>query len=160
GLRRSPARGIEPAGPGSSGSHLHRRRRTAAVPRAVESGRCSQLLALRCRAAQERVGGQRDGAVMMTNEITQKNHAGANVVDEALLVTAMRAGEEWAFDVMVRTFGGRLLAVARRICRNDEDARDVVQSAYLSAFRSLDGFEGACQLSTWLHRIVVNMALM
>ena len=53
-----------------------------------------------------------------------------------------------------------LHAVAPRICRNDEDARDVVQSAYLSAFRSLDRFAGASQLSTWLHRIVVNVALM
>src|SRR5688572_22511196 len=61
---------------------------------------------------------------------------------------------------MVRTYGGRLLAVARRICGNEEDARDVLQSAYLSAFRSLEGFAGSCQLSTWLHRIVVNTALM
>jgi RNA polymerase sigma-70 factor (ECF subfamily) len=61
---------------------------------------------------------------------------------------------------MVRVFGGRLLTVARRLTRNDEDARDVVQAAYLSAFRGLNEFEGACQLSTWLHRIVVNTALM
>ena len=46
------------------------------------------------------------------------------------------------------------------LLRNEEDARDVVQSAYLSAFRSLEQFEGAAQLSTWLHRIVVNTALM
>jgi RNA polymerase sigma-70 factor (ECF subfamily) len=82
------------------------------------------------------------------------------IVDERALVSALRAGEEWAFEALVRTYGGRLLAVARRICRNEEDARDVVQSAYLSAFRSLAGFEGAAQLSTWLHRIVVNSALM
>jgi RNA polymerase sigma-70 factor (ECF subfamily) len=61
---------------------------------------------------------------------------------------------------MVRLHGGRLLAVARRFTRNDEDAQDVLQSAYLSAFRALDDFEGACQLSTWLHRIVINTALM
>ena len=52
------------------------------------------------------------------------------------------------------------LAVARRFTRNEEDAKDVLQSAYLSAFRALNDFEGACQLSTWLHRIVVNTALM
>jgi RNA polymerase sigma-70 factor (ECF subfamily) len=84
----------------------------------------------------------------------------AMVVDEASLVAALRAGHEWAFETMVRTYGGRLLAVARRICGNEEDARDVLQTAYLSAFRSLDGFAGSCQLSTWLHRIVVNTALM
>src|SRR5258708_1904597 len=83
-----------------------------------------------------------------------------DVVDENTLLEALRAGHEWAFETMVRQFGGRLLAVARRMTRNDEDARDVVQSAYLSAFRALSEFEGACQLSTWLHRIVVNTALM
>src|SRR4029450_9716327 len=61
---------------------------------------------------------------------------------------------------MFRLSGVRLLAVARRFTRNDEDAQDVLQSAYLSAFRALNDFEGACQLSTWLHRIVVNTALM
>ena len=81
-------------------------------------------------------------------------------IDEALLVTRLRRGDEGAFEELVRTFGGRLLAVARRFVRNDEDAQDIVQSAYLSAFRALDQFEGHCQLSTWLHRIVVNTALM
>lgn len=83
-----------------------------------------------------------------------------DVVDEKALLAALRAGHEWAFETMIRVFGGRLLAVARRFTRNDEDARDVVQSAYLSAFRGLNEFEGACLLSTWLHRIVVNTALM
>ena len=83
-----------------------------------------------------------------------------DVVDENGLLEALRAGDEWAFETMVRLFGGRLLAVARRMTRNDEDACDVLQSAYLSAFRALPDFEGACQLSTWLHRIVVNTALM
>src|SRR5438034_8131282 len=80
--------------------------------------------------------------------------------DEAALVDRLRAGDSQAFEELVRTYGGRLLAVARRLTRNDEDAQDVVQSAYLSAFRALGNFEGACQLSTWLHRIVVNTALM
>ena len=86
--------------------------------------------------------------------------AGGTVVDDQALLTALRAGHEWAFETMVRLYGGRLLAVARRFTRNDEDAQDVLQSAYLSAFRALNDFEGACQLSTWLHRIVVNTALM
>jgi RNA polymerase sigma-70 factor (ECF subfamily) len=91
---------------------------------------------------------------------SQPTHLPSAVVDEPSLVAALRAGHEWAFEAMIRTYGGRLLAVARRICGNEEDARDVLQSSYLSAFRSLDGFAGSCQLSTWLHRIVVNTALM
>ncbi len=50
--------------------------------------------------------------------------------------------------------------VARRLTHNDDDTCDVVQSAYLSTFRALREFEGACQLSAWLHRIVANIALM
>lgn len=80
--------------------------------------------------------------------------------DEQDLLAALRAGEEWAFETLVRLYGGRMLAVALRFMRNEDDARDVVQSAYLNAFRAIDGFAGKSQLSTWLHRIVVNTALM
>lgn len=83
-----------------------------------------------------------------------------DVVDEQALVAELRAGSELAFETMVRMYGGRLLSVARRITRNEEDAYDVMQSAYLNAFRALGSFEGSCQLSTWLHRITVNAALM
>ena len=91
---------------------------------------------------------------------THSGTSAGGAVDDRALLTALRAGQEWAFETMVRLYGGRLLAVARRFTRNDEDAQDVLQSAYLSAFRALNDFEGACQLSTWLHRIVVNTALM
>jgi RNA polymerase sigma-70 factor (ECF subfamily) len=84
----------------------------------------------------------------------------AGPIDEAALLAALRAGDEGAFETLVRSFGGRLLAVAQRILRNDDDARDAVQAAYLSAFKALDRFEGGCRLSTWLHRIVINAALM
>jgi RNA polymerase sigma-70 factor (ECF subfamily) len=91
---------------------------------------------------------------------TRNDAAGASTVDDQALLAALKAGEEWAFVTMIRLHGGRLLAVARRFMQNDQDAQDVLQSAYLSAFRALADFEGACQLSTWLHRIVVNTALM
>jgi len=80
--------------------------------------------------------------------------------DDETLVAGLRAGDEQAFEILVRTYGARMLAVARRFVRNDEDAQDVVQSAYVNAFRSLGQFEGQCLISTWLHRIVVNVALM
>ncbi len=53
-----------------------------------------------------------------------------------------------------------MLAVTRRLLRNDEEAKDAVQDAFVNAFRSLGSFAGGCQLSTWLHRIAVNAALM
>jgi RNA polymerase sigma-70 factor (ECF subfamily) len=50
--------------------------------------------------------------------------------------------------------------VARRFLRTEEDSADAVQDAFLSAFRSLEGFERNSALGTWLHRIVVNVCLM
>ena len=85
---------------------------------------------------------------------------GAAVADEAALVAGLRARRPDAFETMVRVYTPRLLAVARRLVGNDEDARDVVQDAMLSAYRSIDKFEAHSRVSTWLHRIVVNAGLM
>ncbi len=79
---------------------------------------------------------------------------------DALLLLRLRAGEDEAYQELLRVHGGRLLAVARRLMRNEEDARDCVQDAFLSAFRSLDRFEAKSRLGTWLHRILVNACLM
>jgi RNA polymerase sigma-70 factor (ECF subfamily) len=53
-----------------------------------------------------------------------------------------------------------LLATARRMLHNDEDARDAVQDAFINAYRSRESFKGDSLISTWLHSIVVNSALM
>lgn len=79
---------------------------------------------------------------------------------EAELLAALRAGDGHAFETLVRTHSGRMLSVCRRILRNDEEAKDAVQEAFVSAFRAIGAFEGTCQLGTWLHRIAVNACLM
>ena len=76
------------------------------------------------------------------------------------LLERLRAGEEEACRELMVTYGGRMLAVARRLLRREQDAEDVVQEAFLSAFRSLAGFEARSDLGSWLHRIVTNAALM
>lgn len=81
-------------------------------------------------------------------------------MDEATLTAGLRAGDEQVFETLVRTYGGRLLAVARRMLHDEEDARDAVQEAFINAFRSRHTFKGDAQISTWLHSIVVNVALM
>ncbi len=80
--------------------------------------------------------------------------------EEAKLVAALQDGDAAAFEQLVRDNTGRMLSVARRYLRNEDDAQDAVQEAFLSAFKAIDRFEGEAQLSTWLHRIVVNSCLM
>jgi len=79
---------------------------------------------------------------------------------ELALLAALRAGDDRAYERLVSEQGPRMLAVARRYVRNDEDARDCLQEAFLQAFKALPTFEAHSRLSTWLHRIVVNCALM
>jgi len=79
---------------------------------------------------------------------------------ETELLRELRAGDEQAYARLVKTHTGSMLRVARRMLRNEEDARDAVQDAFLSALRSLERFHGDAKLGTWLHRIVVNACLM
>ena len=81
-------------------------------------------------------------------------------INESHFVAALRGGESAAYEQLVRDYGGRMLAVCERLLFNREDAQDAVQDAFLSAFRSLHSFDGRSQLSTWLHRIAINAALM
>ena len=83
-----------------------------------------------------------------------------SIDDERALIERLRRGDGEAYELIVRRFGGRLLATARRMLGNDEDAEDALQEALLSAFRHIDQFAGQSRLSTWLHRIVVNVVLM
>ena len=80
--------------------------------------------------------------------------------DEAGLVERLRDGDDGAYEFVLSEYGPRLFAVARRLMGSDADAQDALQDGLLSAFRSIDRFKGDSRLSTWLHRVVVNAALM
>jgi RNA polymerase sigma-70 factor (ECF subfamily) len=83
-----------------------------------------------------------------------------SAADESALLAGLRAGEASAYEQLVRLYGGRLLSTAQRLLGNEQDACDALQEAYLAAFKSIGSFEGGAKISTWLHRIVVNCALM
>src|SRR3954471_8684019 len=80
--------------------------------------------------------------------------------DESMLLLGLRAGEASAYEQLVQQYGGRLLSTARRLLGNEQDACDALQDAYIAAFKSIGNFEGGSKVLTWLHRIVVNCALM
>jgi RNA polymerase sigma-70 factor (ECF subfamily) len=71
----------------------------------------------------------------------------------------VRTGETALFEVVMRRYNQRLYRVARAILRNDAEAEDVMQQAYVNAYRHLDQFQGLARFSTWLTRIAVHEAL-
>jgi RNA polymerase sigma-70 factor (ECF subfamily) len=76
-----------------------------------------------------------------------------------LLVEAFREGKPGAFDAIVRTHQDRVYAFCLRMLADREDALDVAQEVFLSAYRNLAGFRGEASLSTWLLRIAANRSL-
>jgi RNA polymerase sigma-70 factor (ECF subfamily) len=78
--------------------------------------------------------------------------------DVADLVAAAQGGDREAFDELVRATYAESYTLALRLTGNEEDARDVVQEAYLRAFRGLKRFRGDAQFSTWMYRITANCA--
>lgn len=69
-------------------------------------------------------------------------------------------GDQLAFEGLMRKYNRMLYRTARAILRDDAEAEDALQLAYLHAYRSIGGFRAESRLSTWLTRIVINEALM
>lgn len=80
------------------------------------------------------------------------------MVDQAELISAAQAGDRAAFDELVRQTYVDTFTLAIRLTSNEEDARDVVQDAYLRAWKGIRRFRGDAAFSTWLYRITANCA--
>jgi RNA polymerase sigma-70 factor, ECF subfamily len=78
--------------------------------------------------------------------------------DVAALVAAAKDGDREAFEELVRGTYADTYTLAFRLTGNEEDARDVVQEAYIRAFKGLRRFRGDAQFATWLYRITANCA--
>ncbi|MFC5056716.1 RNA polymerase sigma factor SigM [Saccharothrix xinjiangensis] len=78
---------------------------------------------------------------------------------DAALIAAHAAGDPHAFSELVRRHRDRMWAVALRTLRDPEEAADALQEAFISAFRAAGSFRAESQVTTWLHRIVVNACL-
>jgi RNA polymerase sigma-70 factor (ECF subfamily) len=92
--------------------------------------------------------------------MTKPAESDASSPAELDLLAALRAGAPEAYEMVVRRHGPRLLIVARRILKCEQDSADAVQEAFISAFQAIHQFGGGANLCTWLHRIVVNACLM
>ena len=76
--------------------------------------------------------------------------------DEQELVRRIAAGDHDAFELLMRRYNRRLYRVARVTIGNDAEAEDVLQEAYLLAYRRIGQFRGDASLFTWLSRLVLN----
>jgi len=79
--------------------------------------------------------------------------------DDHALVARILGGDSAAFEIVMRRHNSALFRTARAILRDDAEAEDALQDAYLAAYRNLAAFRGDARLSTWLTRIVINQAL-
>jgi RNA polymerase sigma-70 factor, ECF subfamily len=79
--------------------------------------------------------------------------------DDELVARVTRA-DHAAFEALMRRYNGRLFRVARTILKDEAEAEDALQEAYLEAYRHIRDFRGSAQIATWLTRIVINQALM
>lgn len=77
---------------------------------------------------------------------------------DLVLVRRAKAGEQRAFEALVRRHQDRVFSVARGVVRNPDDAADVAQEAFISVLRHLDTFQEGAAFTTWLHRITLRKA--
>lgn len=86
----------------------------------------------------------------------RNNHAGMDEDDEA--VSRCKQGDLNAYEELVEKYQKKMLNVAYRMVGNYEDACEIVQDVFVSAYKGIKGFEGKARFSTWLYAIVVNLS--
>jgi RNA polymerase sigma-70 factor, ECF subfamily len=97
--------------------------------------------------------------ICMMCDPSQSSAAGS-AHDDMAFVQACKRGDVSAFEELVKRYDRKLFRIAQHVTQNREDAQDVVQEAFLKAFRNLDQFRENSQFSTWLIRITINQSLM
>jgi len=80
-------------------------------------------------------------------------------VDEAALIRAAQAGDQYAFERLVQAYDSGVLRLALNLLRSPEDASDIYQEAFLRVYRNIHNFRFDCSFHTWLYRIVTNLCL-
>jgi len=82
-----------------------------------------------------------------------------SIIDEdAKLVSLCKEGNVDAYEVLVKKYQQEMLNIAYRMIGNYQDACDIVQEVFISAYKAIRHFEGKAKFSTWLYRIVINLS--
>jgi RNA polymerase sigma factor (sigma-70 family) len=88
--------------------------------------------------------------------VTEPERSSQLPMDDRSLAARIAAGDHAAFELLMRRYNRRLYRLARAALRDETEAKDALQEAYLRAFRSAGQFRGDAALSTWLSRLVLN----
>ena len=80
-------------------------------------------------------------------------------MDEKELIQRCRAGDEAAFEALIRAHEKRVYTLCRRMCRNEDDALEAAQDAFLAVWRGIGAFRADAAFSTWLYRLATNACL-
>jgi RNA polymerase sigma-70 factor (ECF subfamily) len=81
-------------------------------------------------------------------------------ISDVGLVDLFKGGEITAFEEIISRYEAKVMNLALRFTRNQEDAEEVMQEVFTTVYRKIDGFRGQSAFSSWLYRIVVNAAFM
>jgi RNA polymerase sigma-70 factor (ECF subfamily) len=76
------------------------------------------------------------------------------------LIEEFRIGKDEAFEELLNRYSTKVHSLASRLCRNAEDAAEVLQDVFVTVYRKIAGFEGKSSFSSWLYRVTVNAAFM
>jgi RNA polymerase sigma-70 factor, ECF subfamily len=94
----------------------------------------------------------------MTEQAVQQQNSLPDQEDQAL-VARFRDGDNSAFDALIQKYTRRAYSMALRYTRQSTDAEDMVQEAFLKAYRHFDQFDDTCNFSSWFFRILINHCL-
>ncbi|MEY4669486.1 MAG: hypothetical protein RL518_2185 [Pseudomonadota bacterium] len=83
-----------------------------------------------------------------------------NTLTDVQVVNQFKAGDALAFEEIISRYESKVMSLALRFTRNQEDAEEVMQDVFTTVYRKIDGFRGQSAFSSWLYRIVVNAAFM
>lgn len=114
------------------------------------------------RAVDERLGARKRPDFVMntsTQGSSDRLERRREAEDDRALVEKAQSGDKRAFRALVERHQAGAFSVAVRLLRDEQEAREVVQEAFVRAYRKLDQFEGSSAFFTWLYRIVTNIAI-
>ena len=84
----------------------------------------------------------------------------SSVKTDNQLIKEFRKGDMGSYEELISRYSDKAYSLAARMCRNSEDAEEVLQDVFTTVFRKLKDFEGKSSFSSWLYRITVNASLM